>query len=387
MITPIELLNSRETANIVALKLNADKLQADAAYNLFTLSTYNSHLENFHSDILASLLSPAGLHGEGSVFLELFFQYLNKYYNTAINIPEYKDVEVVREKGKLDIWIRDRHSQHSIIIENKMNDAGDMEEQIRRYYDFAIGNKYYVDAIIYLSLDGLKKAPLFNEEITKLVRNVGAFTNQPEDLVSGWLEPCRQASKGESSRSLIFQYIKQIKHLNSYAMSEIAMQAFYEYISSHENHSAAKTVNQLSAEIGTYRRDQFHKKWNNDIAPFKRIHRLVQYGNCGSLFEDFYKDQYNFKLDVYFENNGSALVRLWLPHAKHDNEKGRDECFRILKEAGMDDGFDVEYPGRGNSMVARTFLFNEGDNMRDIDAKVYDFVKALLNKLALLKDK
>jgi hypothetical protein len=387
MKTEIALLESDEIKSIISLKQEALRLQADAAYNLFTLSTYNSHLENFHSDIIASLLSPVGMHGEGAIFLNLFIDYLNNNYDASIDKAWYANAEVIREKGRIDIWIRDMVSRHCIIIENKMNDAGDMDEQLSRYFGYALSQQYTVDATVYLSLDGLKKAPLMDGMQARLLYNVGAFTNQYNDLVSSWLEPCYQSGQNENSRSLIFQYIKQIKHLNYIAMSKDTMQKFYEFISKAEQHAAARTINQLSAEIGTYRRDLFHQKWNNDFAPFKKIHRLIQYGNCGSLFENFLWGEYNFKLDIYFENNGSALVRFWLPDIKHDNERGRDECMRVLREVGMDEGFKIEYPERGNSMVAKTFFFTESSNMIDIDKDVYLFVKELMSKLITLADK
>lgn len=50
-------------------KLNKEK--QDIGYNLFTISSYTSHLEIFHFDIIHSLLNTVGLHKEKYYFLAL----------------------------------------------------------------------------------------------------------------------------------------------------------------------------------------------------------------------------------------------------------------------------------------------------------------------------
>jgi hypothetical protein len=66
-------------------KSNKAKLEKQKfSYNIFTLSTWNNHLEHFHSDIFASFLDPDGLHEEESLFLDKFIDYLKNYH--GINI-------------------------------------------------------------------------------------------------------------------------------------------------------------------------------------------------------------------------------------------------------------------------------------------------------------
>ena len=50
------------------LKNIQDEIQQNS-YNLFTISSYNSYLENFHSDVIAILLNPDERHKQQNIFL------------------------------------------------------------------------------------------------------------------------------------------------------------------------------------------------------------------------------------------------------------------------------------------------------------------------------
>ena len=123
-------------------------------FNLFTISSYNSYLENFHSDVIALLLSPKERHLQKERFFKLFLYFLKEKYGIIIDESNYQNYEVLREKGRIDIWIKDKISRKCIIIENKINDAVDMPNQIERYYDYALEKGYLVDSIVYLTLNG-----------------------------------------------------------------------------------------------------------------------------------------------------------------------------------------------------------------------------------------
>ena len=118
-------------------------------FNLFTISSYNSYLENFHSDVIALLLSQKERHLQKEKFFKLFLSFLQEKYGATIDENNYQNYEVLREKGRIDIWIKDEISKKCIIIENKINDAVDMPNQIERYYDYASKRGYLVDSIVY----------------------------------------------------------------------------------------------------------------------------------------------------------------------------------------------------------------------------------------------
>ena len=209
----IEFLNHPEIWELVQENNKIKIHKNEVSYNLFTISSYNSYLENFHSDIIASLLNPYGLHQQGNTFLCLFVEFLNKCYNVDIQLSDFQNVLVTREIGRIDIWIRDEVSKQCIIIENKINNAQDMEDQIIRYSEYSETNNYEVKAIVYLSLDGNKKAPVTNDKLDRFVKNVSAFNDTKNDLVHGWLQLCLENHGNHDSFSVIHQYIKLIKHL------------------------------------------------------------------------------------------------------------------------------------------------------------------------------
>ena len=95
-------------------------------------------------------------NGGGSSYLNAFIEMLNKK-GKNIDSNNYLDAAVTREEGKVDILIKSDISKKAIIIENKINNAGDMQRQIPRYYDYVAQNTYIVDAIVYLPLDIHKK--------------------------------------------------------------------------------------------------------------------------------------------------------------------------------------------------------------------------------------
>ena len=52
-------------------------------FNLFTISSYNSYLENFHSDVIALLLSPKERHLQKEKFFKLFLSFFARYILTV----------------------------------------------------------------------------------------------------------------------------------------------------------------------------------------------------------------------------------------------------------------------------------------------------------------
>lgn len=82
--------------------------------------------ENAHSRILSKLL----LYEEDGryIFLEKFFEYCD--------VPlKPEKPEITTEKHRIDILIMDKASDYAVIIENKVNYAGDQSEQIKRYFE------------------------------------------------------------------------------------------------------------------------------------------------------------------------------------------------------------------------------------------------------------
>ena len=129
-------------------------------YNIFRIISNLYYRENFHSDIIAFFLDPNGNHGCKHLMLDLFISMLNKA-GCDIDYMDYSDAVVVREEARIDILISSEENKKAIVIENKINNAGDMPRQLPRYYDYVTKN-YILDAIVYLPLS-FNKTPNMND--------------------------------------------------------------------------------------------------------------------------------------------------------------------------------------------------------------------------------
>ncbi|MFA9374158.1 MAG: PD-(D/E)XK nuclease family protein [Poseidonibacter sp.] len=123
-------------------------------YNLLT-TVLNAHDEvRLHSRVIGSMLDIDGLHYQGTLFLEKFFEVLNiKDFEFDVNKSSLN-----LEYQNIDLYLTD--GQKHIIIENKVY-ADDQKNQIKRYINIIKDenkNLQYNDIlVIYLSIN--KKKP------------------------------------------------------------------------------------------------------------------------------------------------------------------------------------------------------------------------------------
>lgn len=374
-----ELLNHEKIEEFVLqYRLNKDA-KKQASYNLFTISSYNSYLENFHSDIIASLLDPNGLHQEGGKFLEIFIEFLRKNHDFELVVHDFQNAIVTRETGRLDIWIRDEKSKQSIIIENKINNAADMDSQLDRYFIYSESvRNYKVKAVVYLSLDGTKKAPPTKENFGHLVRNIGAFTNQKFDLASGWLQPCLNIATNMDSSSVIHQYINLLQHLGNKNMDTKIMDEFYQFLSRNNGLETVNAISEMRNKITTYRADKFA----NSISDFSPFKNQARYRQNYWLYENYRYKNCNLKLDVWFEFDGSAYIEFWNPTIR--GIEGRTHLTERLEAINLLCEFEDTPHFAGNGYHKRFTISESLASMKEIDTTVVEFVKKIMDLLRRL---
>ena len=345
-------------------------------FNLFTISSYNTYLENFHSDVIALLLSSKERHLQQERFFKLFLSFLREKYGAIIDENNYQNYQVLREKGKIDIWIKDEISKRCIIIENKINDAIDMPNQIERYYDYVSEKGYLVDGIIYLTLNGKKNAPkVGRKEIDDKIIDIVAFVQDKKNLCNGWLFNCyieAKERKDDDSSTFIYQYIKLIKHLSLVVMNNELKKDFYEVVSTEQNREKARVLVTLLNELETYRMDLFMEKIGKDYAPFTKIYRYKPYHQ---LFEGYEEKGIVYKLDVHFYKDKSCLD-FWCPNIE-DDECTQHISDKLLKMQLLE---EFTLGGFGGGMY-KWFTIEDYHNIREIDEAVYIFVHNFFVKL------
>jgi hypothetical protein len=188
-----------------------ESLKRGERFNMFeTLGV--AHYEVTHSSILASFLNPKELHGQGDMFLKLFFSTIGDEtgLDTA-NSNVY--TEFSNEEGRIDILIEDNNNK-AVIIENKIY-AGDQDAQLIRYNRFA-NNKYKKGfSIYYLTLAGDEAS----EKSAKTVQY--KCISYAQDIIN-WLEQCiKESATTPMIRETLVQYKNHIKQLTNQDMEAI----------------------------------------------------------------------------------------------------------------------------------------------------------------------
>jgi hypothetical protein len=348
-----------------------------AAFNLFTISSYTNHLENFHSDIIATLLDKTAVHQEQDRFMKQFIKYLHSLSGVNIRKDDFENTTVIREQGKLDIWIRDEVSQKAIIIENKVNNAPDMVEQIDRYYQYSQELKgYNVELIIYLSLDGIKLAPKTSSKIDHLVRNIGVFTGMPDDLVTGWLINCLDDQINQDSYTFIYQYISLLKNLANKNMDNQVMEDFYRLLSNENAFENINNIVEMKNRLPSYRADKFAAVIGDSFTPFVK---QIRYKSNYYLFDNYQVNSNIFKLDVWFEENGNAASMFW--NTSEQSLNGRLALTQELNRIGWEQKFDDEIGYGYNGYTKRFTIGPIYPTMALVDHAVNNFVQQFLDAL------
>ncbi|NLD23288.1 MAG: PD-(D/E)XK nuclease family protein [Bacteroidales bacterium] len=108
--------------------------------------------ENAHSRILAKFLMYEDLISREYDIFKSFIGYLVENYN---NKKDFQKIEVkwptlTVEKERIDLWIRD--SNYVLIVENKVQNAGDQYKQLERYIDTSKNYGYKEEDIYVLYL-------------------------------------------------------------------------------------------------------------------------------------------------------------------------------------------------------------------------------------------
>lgn len=244
-------------------------------FNLFEVISPKKRLhENVHSNILKFLLES---------YPDFFSNFL-----VLIGAKENYQSRIIEcETDRIDITIKGE--KHVIIIENKLNWAGDQDNQIYRYYKkMKDERKLEVDKIVYLSPSKYKEASANSlgvgakETATKqeyikdiraklitLVGFNGSDGNEKEDfsclkngemrilkndLVS-CLEKIKKDSLSEDKRVFLNHYIEILRQTGAGDMSEIARKFLEEIQKNPEILKKNSYINNMRSQISVIWRD------------------------------------------------------------------------------------------------------------------------------------
>lgn len=376
-------LNSEEISKLAnEYSKNRANRDVDLGFNAFAIISDIYHRENLHSDVIKAFLDPKGKHGEGDRFLRAFLEYLSAIDTIGARItPEnYSNARIEREEGRIDILIADETSKHAIIIENKINGAGDMDKQLPRYLEYIKAKNYRCDAIIYLRLHGnggpdrAGWSDEEKEEITGLLSVVSAYDELDSDLYLGWVKQCTElCKKGSNADFLLRQYSLLLKSLGKYAMNKPIMDAFYKLMSDEgryrvaldvkstledlrfqldeKSHKVAETVGKMLGDLAAYRAGRITERFQSDCEPFSS----VKPGGNSVFFKGMLRGKAEFGIDINLEPEFTSFG-FW----DRNDGAGKDgKANEILRKMDVLDEYEAK---DGSGFFVKLFAFPRDDD-------------------------
>lgn len=361
----------------IAYAENRINRKVNLGFNAFALVSDVYHRENFHSDVIMAILDPNGAHGQGDLYLRLFFEFLRDHHGVALRVEDYGQVELERESGRIDLLIYDKNSKKAIIIENKINGAGDMDRQVVRYLETVESRGYQCDAVIYLTL-GFRRNPSthgWNDEerarVKSLLCSITAFEESPKDLYQGWLAPCHDATRDNEVAHVIRQYRQLILKLGHNTMNKNLMDEYYKLMRDENRYTAALSLNSMMSDLPAFRCQRLVDELQQKSHPFLN---LFFYRPTLAIFEGLKVESGSrLKIDVDTTSNDHTKICFW------DNldPNGGTLPERILNEIGLIDAFTL----KSGQWRTRNFPFPaEEESLRDfLDdffQRLHDYVNA-----------
>lgn len=273
---------------------NANKqAKRDIGLNIFRLVSDYYYRENFHGDILNLFLDPKSELSESKRFSHLFLEMVLTKVGKQECITKYDSTNLEREypiegKRRIDFVIKGHESKstrkgHCIIIENKLYDAVDMDNQIPAYKKAMEGRGYVVDAIVYLPLSEHKVPDrstwkVNRDEIDKIDEILRVIPAQ--NLIDDWLKKCSQeAHNCEETQVILKHYINLLKSLLTNEQKLSTMENLYNFLK--DNKDYFNIVNTLREMLPKMKNTMF----NYIIKSIKRDKCIEGYFRSNELKE------------------------------------------------------------------------------------------------------
>ena len=337
--------------------IDKNNFEENYPFNIFELISDIYYRENFHSDIIAQLL-------RNEIILKNFLDFI------GVDKSKYENCEVEREESKIDILIKTE--KNCIIVENKLNWAKDMPEQLFRYYNECKNNKKLeVDKIVYLSPNSWKQPEEQSiKEIPKeLIKTIIGYDGENNDFYTMVLQKSLEEMNNKEPkewRLLLEHYLKILRKTGVTKMDTLT-KTFYEKIKEEpQEYEKIKLIVNMYNNLTTTRANSLISKFINGKI----------WGNPPFVYFDFYiKDKRkNYAINIFV--NKYDYSNLYLYSRENDREKFEKDNKDIeawLKKHNLFEGFekDETWYNEWN----KNFKFPEEEN------ELYDFTEKLIECL------
>jgi hypothetical protein len=334
-------------------------------FNVFLVSSDFYYRENFHSDIIAAILQ------QSEIYLEEFINFINKIINKdSITVNDFRNYTVTREENRIDVLICDSKTKHCIIIENKINNAGDMERQLPKYVEKQHSDGYFIDGILYLSIDGLKRPDIstWTESDKKNMKAenliyCAAVNDTGISLAKNFIKECISKNISMQEFTFLNQYADLLYYLRGNQMDMNIMEKFYNTIKIDDNYKTAESIKNMVNELITYRRDRIYNHFVNNHLPFDNIGKWSSHDTLFIGVSDLIDE--SIKFDIFAEED-KTIIKFWIqePKIKEDYIGG------ILNKMNLNNDFVKE---KDNSYL-KEFKFPDEDDA--LYQYIVDFCKS-----------
>ena len=346
--------------------IDKNNFEENYPFNIFELISNIYYRENFHSDIIAQLL-------RNEIILKNFLDFI------GVDKSKYENCEVEREESKIDILIKTK--KNCIIVENKLNWAKDMPEQLFRYYNECKNNKKLeVDKVVYLSPNSLKKPTEDSvKEIPKeLIKIIIGYDGENNDFYTMVLQKSLEEMNNKEPkewRLLLEHYLKILRQTGETKMDKLTKEFYDKIVNDGKEYEKIEL-------IATMYNDLTKTRINNLISTFSG----ENYNNeC--FYRDFYSEKrgLNYAIDIYIYNDKSLLFLFSREEgtATEDNPKSTKKWEQ--------DNKDIEAWLKKHKLLSEFRLPEEGDNtwwrfMKEFkfpedEKALYEFAKKLIECL------
>lgn len=315
------------------------------AFNVFEIISNLYYRENFHSDLIAFFLDPTQNHGLGKLGIELLINLISKQTGRRINLEYYHNAHVFREYGRIDILLRDDYSKHAIVIENKMNNAVDMDRQIPRYCNILESEGFSIDAAVYLPMLKYKTPDRSSWEERDLrwlpiIFIIPAVAGaQESSLTKDWIEPLAIQCGNEDVASILRQYSYLIKKISNYNMDKISFDKLYDYLKCEDHLDTANSFVSMMNDLPKYLAQRIFDLYASRCQPFTKVWIFRE---TDAVFEECVIDGIYFKMDIWCDTRTYNIL-FWAPSDKDVSKLAPFENIKdFLKTKGVSSLDDFE---------------------------------------------
>lgn len=340
--------------------IDKNNFEENYPFNIFELISDIYYRENFHSDIIAKLF-------ENEIVLKNFLDFI------GVDKSKYENCEVEREESKIDILIKTE--KNCIIVENKLNWAKDMSEQLFRYYNECKNNKKLeVDKIVYLSPNSWKQPEEQSiKEIPKeLIKTIIGYDGENNDFYTMVLEKSLEEMNNKEPKEwllLLEHYLKILRQTGETKMDKLTKEFYDKIVNDGKEYEKIEL-------IATMYNDLTKTRINNLISTFSG----ENYNNeC--FYRDFYSEKrgLNYAIDIYANDYKYSYLQLFSreenevdnsPKSRKKWEQDNKDIENWLKEHKLFDGFYFD-----DWRWTKDFKFPEDEKA------LYEFAKKLIECL------